>query len=243
MKVGKKELSQKILISILTLLMLFNFIFPTVVRADDDDYDGEASSLAGPIQSLIVLIGDAGMSLMQYVFVGNWDITKRVKEEEAVQDLVEKVVAILVPGGITAVNITNFFRENKYIDIPNFQISPESIFQGKIPAFDINFFNPMSANNDSGTWEESDKVTVETSEEENAYKSILQEYGWTKDESVSGTIVDGWNHPNQTEEPYYVNSTNSLELKFNWIEENSQQKTKYTLVYKIHYENARYYCV
>lgn len=137
MKVGKNKLLQKILMVTLTTLILFNFIMPTVVRADEDEeVDEEVSSLAGPIQSLVVLIGDAGMSLMQYVFVGNWDVTKKVRPDFE-WDEINWYESF---GGYLYREFDKFLTT--YIDIPNFQISPESIFQGDIPAFDINFFNP-----------------------------------------------------------------------------------------------------
>jgi len=124
MKVGRKnKLLQKTLLVMLTTLILFNFIVPTVVRADEDDVN-DGGSLANPIRSFLVWIGDSVMGLMQNIFYGSDDVV----DKELTDEIVSKW------GGL----VTYY----KYVYIPKYMISPESIFANKIPAFDINFFNP-----------------------------------------------------------------------------------------------------
>lgn len=192
MKVGKNKLLQKILIVMLTTLITFNFIMPTVaIATEDDEYDGEVSSLAGPIQSLITLIGDAGMSLMQYIFVGNWDITERVKIDfemdeigkyETIQNYLGRSLAEFVKG--------------KHLDIPNFQISPESIFKGDIPAFDINFFQSKYENGnntyENGHWLYGTKGKINYNNSDVEPFDILKDAGWKYDNEK------GYVHPNGT---------------------------------------------
>ncbi|MBO5413434.1 MAG: hypothetical protein J6A29_03945 [Clostridia bacterium] len=200
MKVGKNKLLQKILMVTLTTLILFNFIMPTVVRADEyEEYDDEeVSSIAGPIQSLITLIGDAGMSLIQYVFVGNWDAT------------------------IKQLNNVDWWGGEDKIYIPNFEISPEYIFRGKIPAFDINFFNPMESTETTNSLDEYgflEKFTVSSYmsngnlSEENVKKAIEERLEYLEGESITISQDEKIKVDQGSSSTIYCNFTNGSSYK------------------------------
>ena len=108
---------QKIMIAILAIFVLFNFIAPIKVQA------GLGGVLLTPIRSFVRFVGDCIMQIVQDVFVGGDIKTGWLVEVDEESGEIENI---------------------ETGDYYNFKISPESIFSNKIPAFDINFFNPTS---------------------------------------------------------------------------------------------------
>ena len=121
----KNKLKQKIFIAILVTVTFMQTIFPNIVNASDV-MEKVGGILFEPIQQLVVGLGDSIMSLMQWAFMG------------------DKTVVIKEYKGYDETNILFWDRVTvDYKYIPNFKISPGAIFSNQVPAFDINFFDPM----------------------------------------------------------------------------------------------------
>ena len=159
MKIAKNKLSQKILIVMCAMLMLFNFAAPAV-KADDEE---EGGTLAEPIMKFVTFLGDGAMNLMQKIFLGNANAITRTLSDNP--DLV-----------LLGVTITY-----DYIYKPNYLISPQKIFSGEIPAFDINFFTPA----------DSHVETVAGNNNQNI--NTLQEYVNEFSENSESTLGYSWN--------------------------------------------------
>ena len=121
----KNKLKQKIFIAILVTVTFMQTIFPNIVNATDT-LEKVGGILFEPIQQLVVGLGDSIMSLMQWAFMG------------------DKTVVIKEYKGYDETNILFWDRVSvDYKYTPNFKISPGAIFSNQVPAFDINFFDPM----------------------------------------------------------------------------------------------------
>lgn len=150
-KITKKSILQKITISILSIMLLFNFIVPTYSHA------GLGGILTDPIFDFVALLGDTIIGLVQ----GAMNLS--VGEEFSASN------------NAYMVDVENFNTDSKYADfkktgdskikrtidtselnlgwsgtsyqVPLSRLSPEEIFGGKVAALDINFISP-----DKATW-------------------------------------------------------------------------------------------
>lgn len=192
MKVGKNKLLQKILLVTLTTLIVFNFIMPTVVRADDDEDIG--GGLFTPIQSLLVGLGDSIMRLMQIAFTGSDSVTTTIKYSDDAMEIKEKAWWLTEEfdwQNQVEWEIINEKTKKAKIKVPTIEISPESIFSGKIPAFDINFFSPQDSKSyENYHYEENASKLIYISEIRNT--GVTDPYFVTGDykETVHGASYD-----------------------------------------------------
>lgn len=256
MKVGKNKLLQKILLVTLTTLIVFNFIMPTVVRADDDEDIG--GGLFTPIQSLLVGLGDSIMRLMQIAFTGSNSVTTTVKPIDATD--VWWLTGDSEFDWKNDVNweIINDNTKKAKVKVPTIEISPESIFSGKIPAFDINFFTPQEAvQYENGHWETQNRQEICKSYKRKptqgteywvegegfvtkSYADILKEYNWEQDTSVDN-IPSAWEYAGPGEQDGEVQTSansngggGSAKFIFKWVEKN--QETGQQMYYVLEYE-------
>ena len=118
---SKNAIIKKILIVIITIIMINNFIMPNYVHA------ANGGKLFTPITEFLVGISDRIMATLEAVFVGKTGLGDPLTASE---------IKVELPGqeGWLIENIDGTY---------NFQYSPAIIFSGKVPAFDINFINPM----------------------------------------------------------------------------------------------------
>lgn len=82
------------------------------------------------------------------------------------------------------------------VDIPNYRISPEKIFTNSIPAFDINFFNPMQPTEFKSNYQEKLTDTVDYISEK-----YVRYHPGTQDPTTSGYTTGNY--------PYTDNDGNS----------------------------------
>ena len=146
-KITKKSILQKITISILSIMLLFNFIVPTYSHAD---FGG---ILLSPVVDLLCSIGDALVNLLQICMTGeggNFNFSMSaflVEDDEFWTDSKYADYRGKGEGTQETIDPENDFEKgwfgmsNKY-HIPVATYSPEQIFAGKIPGLDINFINP-----------------------------------------------------------------------------------------------------
>ena len=119
----KKSIVQKIL-SILVIIVLFEYSVPKESKADSD----WGGALFSPIQSLTLSIADVGTNFFKKV--GTF-LSAGVLITAYADDLTEKD-----------------FKEE--IELPIFKVTPEKIFSNKIPLFDVNIIHPNTYKNEAG---------------------------------------------------------------------------------------------
>ena len=170
MKVFRKQsITQKIIATVIVVILLFNLILPTYSKADD----GFGGQLWEPVQSLVLGLGDVIFNILQKTFI-----------EGAPEAVFKCTMAEFINGEGLGTDFMNFFtglpiffgdffswlasvganiggNENadtegdgqvsteeaqtyfsKDIVFPSIFYSVENIFANKIPAFDVNFINP-----------------------------------------------------------------------------------------------------
>lgn len=161
-KITKKSILQKITISILSIMLLFNFIVPTYSHAD---FGGV---LLSPVVDLLCSIGDAVINILQFCLTGegpdlNFSMSAfLVEDDEFWTD--GKYDDYKNPPQNTntddktpeeTIDVENEFEKgwfgvsDKY-HIPVATYSPEQIFAGTVPGLDINFINPNKYTNSAG---------------------------------------------------------------------------------------------
>ena len=147
-KITKKSILQKITISILSIMLLFNFIVPTYSHALD------ATILADPVCDFVAFLGDILMGIVQgalnlsagekfsagdstfMVDVGDFDAKNAASDEKFSTDGTEALKEDIDTSNL------NLGGHGKEYQIPMSSLSPEEIFAGKVAALDINFINP-----------------------------------------------------------------------------------------------------
>ena len=116
----KKGIVQKILISIVLVLLLFNFVYPNYVQADSI-----GGTLFSPIKGFFLAVGDVCVFIIQFCFTGQWTWP---------------AAGNAVPNNQGRWQ-TGWFSNN--VDWPTIKLSPEEIFKGKVRALDINFIEKI----------------------------------------------------------------------------------------------------
>lgn len=183
-KFTEKGLLQKTIISLLTALLLFNFIMPNFVLAKDDEM-GVGGVLFVPIQYLVTGLSDTVMWLVNTCAFGEevdpiitlststWPLWYKATRalltyieyfpttNAALRPFIEvgkTVMATLVNDNATTGEeiVKEYFPEK--IDIPIFLVSPEKIFANKVPLLDVNVINPNEYKKDDSTDENGNKV-------------------------------------------------------------------------------------
>lgn len=169
-KITKKSILQKITISILSIMLLFNFIVPTYSHAD---FGGV---LLSPVVDLLCSIGDAVVNLLQLCMTGEAG-SKDVKfsmsaflveDDEFWANADGKYDKYIGAGGETTENINveedfekGWFGISDKYHIPIATYSPEQIFAGKVAGLDINFINPNKYTKSDGEEVESSAAKLQ----------------------------------------------------------------------------------
>lgn len=169
-KITKKSILQKITISILSIMLLFNFIVPTYSQAD---FGGV---LLSPVVDLLCSIGDAVVNLLQLCMTGetgskdvNFSMSAfLVEDDEFWANADGKYDKYIGAGGETTENINveedfekGWFGISDKYHIPIATYSPEQIFAGKVAGLDINFINPNKYTNSDGEKVESSAAKLQ----------------------------------------------------------------------------------
>lgn len=143
-KSTKKGILQKMTISILSVLLLVNFMLPTYSQAD---FGGV---LLDPVTDLVAALGDIVIGLVQgcmNLSVGEKFKTSYIKVDSGEFEPTGKHSAFAVTGKETiketiSKSDLNLGFWSKEYQIPLASLSPEEIFGGRVAALDINFINP-----------------------------------------------------------------------------------------------------
>lgn len=150
----QKNILQKIIISILVVILLFEFITPNVSRAESK-VEAYAGVLFIPIQKLVVGLGDAIMHITGNLMTGKQgDSVIHLKTESNVK-LVGKYIFNCVTWWVNPIiTIIDNIRIVKKLtddgifpdkfDIPIYLVTPEKIFADEVPFLDANIINPKT---------------------------------------------------------------------------------------------------
>lgn len=150
----QKNILQKIIISILVVILLFEFITPNVSRAESK-VEAAAGVLFIPIQKLVVGLGDAIMHITGNLMTGKQgDSVIHLKTESNVK-LVGKYIFNCVTWWVNPIiTIIDNIRIVKKLtddgifpdkfDIPIYLVTPEKIFADEVPFLDANIINPKT---------------------------------------------------------------------------------------------------
>ena len=150
----QKNILQKIIISILVVILLFEFITPNISRAESK-IEAAAGVLFIPIQKLVVGLGDAIMHITGNLMTGKQgDSVIHLKTESNVK-LVGKYIFNCAKSWIDPIRSTiDNIRIIKQLteegifpdkfDIPIYLLTPEKIFADEVPFLDANIINPKT---------------------------------------------------------------------------------------------------
>ena len=189
MKILKpKSMTQKIIIAICTIVMVFNFIYPNISSALDIENVGKkvkdtyGGILFAPIQFLVLKLGDTAMWIFNMITgqVGDniitisktvdfWDIAKYFDPSYLAYGAnAEFFSKVLGKDTILYANLgRSVFDPEKEalpdtLDIPLFRVTPESIFTNSIPFLDINIINPQGKEYQSYGFNDKGKIKDNT---------------------------------------------------------------------------------
>lgn len=165
-KITKKSILQKITISILSIMLFFNFIIPTYSNA------GIGGVLTDPIFDFVALLGDTIIGLVQgalNVSIGeNFSASNNaymVDVEDFSSSDYDKFKDIsnsTIQRTIDTSELNLGWGGDSY-QIPLARLSPEEIFGGQVAALDINFINPDKAKWKTATDAEGDEIAASSS--------------------------------------------------------------------------------
>ena len=159
-----KKIIQKMTI-VLVILMLFNFVSPYCVKAETTT-EATAKIIFMPVKGFLVLVADGVMNVFQYLFLTNEKAVIDGSDIQAAQEAFLGEDAEKVKGDVNILDIvTNAFNDNSLVaqvigdtwlnadgyweEIPNFKYTPQSIFEGKVKSFNINFISGKSESSNS----------------------------------------------------------------------------------------------
>ena len=143
----KHSIIKKILIVLIIIVMLNNFIIPSYVHAESEP----GGKLFTPISSLLMGIFDRILATLQAMFVGKTDnIATELLSASSISNATSPE-DVNVPWYHTAMQTVTY----------SIRYSPAIIFSGMVPAFDINYINPMSEKERTFYYEEMDWALLE----------------------------------------------------------------------------------
>lgn len=165
---ANKSILQKIIISILIILLLVNFITPTYSHASAADVGGV---LLSPFIDLICSVGDVVINLLQRCMMGDWGSSNPNFSLNAfLMEATEYFNATdyETPQGEVNESINPdeeftkgwLWNAGEYY-IPVATYSPEQIFTGNVAGLDINFLNPNRYQKSDGTEIESSAAKLQ----------------------------------------------------------------------------------
>lgn len=162
----KKGILQKITISILSIMLFFNFIIPTYSNA------GIGGVLTDPIFDFVALLGDTIIGLVQgalNVSIGeNFSASNNVLMVDVEDfsssdyDKFKDISNSTIQRTIDTSELNLGWGGDSY-QIPLSRLSPEEIFGGQVAALDINFINPDKAKWGTATDAEGDEIAASSS--------------------------------------------------------------------------------
>ena len=146
----QKNILQKIIISILVVILLFEFITPNISRASKE---GFAGVLFTPVQKLVAGLGDSIMHIMGQLVAGQQGDSVLHLETESNVKLVGKYIFNCAMSWFHP--IKSYFNNIKIIkqlseegifpdkfDVPIYLVTPEKIFSDEVPFLNANIINP-----------------------------------------------------------------------------------------------------
>lgn len=146
----QKNILQKIIISILVVILLFEFITPNISRASKE---GFAGVLFTPVQQLVAGLGDSIMHIMGQLVAGQQgDSVLHLKTESNVK-LVGKYIFNCamswfhpIKSYVDNIKIIKQLSEEGIFpdkfDVPIYLVTPEKIFSDEVPFLNANIINP-----------------------------------------------------------------------------------------------------
>lgn len=146
----QKNILQKIIISILVVILLFEFITPNISRASKE---GFAGVLFTPVQQLVAGLGDSIMHIMGQLVAGQQgDSVLHLKTESNVK-LVGKYIFNCamswfhpIKSYVDNIKIIKQLSEEGIFpdkfDVPIYLVTPEKIFSDEVPFLNTNIINP-----------------------------------------------------------------------------------------------------
>ena len=138
----KHSIIKKILIVLIIIVMLNNFIMPTYVHAKSEP----GGKLFTPISAFLMGIFDRILATLQAMFVGKTDnLADEILSAGSIANPTTPTDETSTPWAGTMAATTYSIR-----------YSPAIIFSGMVPAFDINYINPMSEKERTFDYEEKD---------------------------------------------------------------------------------------
>ena len=151
-KFTKKSIQQKIIISILAIVLAINFIIPTYSHADI------GGVLMDPITDLLCTVGDAVINLLQKCMTGDWgagfSLDGGFLRNSDEPDAFDSAPTGREIGEINVSDPENGFNrkwlggdklQTYYVPVATY--SPEQIFSGNVAGLNVNFFNPGEEKN------------------------------------------------------------------------------------------------
>lgn len=148
----QKNILQKIIISILVVILLFEFIAPNISRAESK-IEAAAGVLFVPIQKLVAGVGDSIMYIVGNLMSGkkgepvihlktasNWELVGEY--------FITTANSIFNPLGtsVKQIKIIKKIAEDGLLpdkfDIPMYVVTPEKIFADEVPFLNVNIINP-----------------------------------------------------------------------------------------------------
>ena len=151
----QKNILQKIIISILVVILLFEFIAPNISRAESK-IEAAAGVLFVPIQKLVAGVGDSIMYIVGNLMSGkkgepvihlktasNWELVGEY--------FITTATSIFNPLGALGtsakqIKIIKKIAEDGLLpdkfDIPMYVVTPEKIFADEVPFLNVNIINP-----------------------------------------------------------------------------------------------------
>ena len=180
----KKNVSQKI-ISLMIVLVLFNFIVPKYSYAGT--FSDLTSSLLAEVVYLVAGIGDVVMGALNHMMLGTTEIIgSSMLDIKDVNVTNASLGSYLCPQVMVDANGEKFVDTEKNVDsekkfdgllfsgtpkIPNFLYSPENIFANKIAALDVNFLKPHTFT--GVEYEESGVETIDSGKKAKSAATVL----------------------------------------------------------------------
>ncbi len=146
----QKNILQKIIISILVVILLFEFITPNISRASKE---GFAGVLFTPVQQLVAGLGDSIMHIMGQLVAGQQGDSVLHLETESNVKLVGKYIFNCamswfhpIKSYVNNIKIIKQLSEEGIFpdkfDVPIYLVTPEKIFSDEVPFLNANIINP-----------------------------------------------------------------------------------------------------
>lgn len=144
-KFTKKSVIQKI-VSILTIIILFEHTVPNVAKASDD----WGGVLFTPVQTFTLAIGDVFSNLIDFTVVGESGSVLTLSRSTLFEKILNWFTTTFKPGNPTATAVNTVFKSIDFgeddfkdeIELPTIKVTPDKIFANKIPLLDVNIINP-----------------------------------------------------------------------------------------------------